>query len=161
MTMLPILTLQIRLAADAVYVRQIARDIAESLGFNGNDQTRIATAVSEIARNAWQYANGGEVSFVVVPGEVPVFQIRVWDAGPGITKAEYTPKHEDASGAGKGLTGASAIMDTFHVETAPGVGTAVIMGKVLPPRAVDWDASSLARLAAEIAERPPQTLSEE
>ncbi|MBC7808955.1 MAG: SpoIIE family protein phosphatase, partial [Akkermansiaceae bacterium] len=55
----------------------------------------------------------------------------------------------------------SAIMDTFHVETAPGVGTAVIMGKVLPPRTVDWDAPSLARVAAEIAERPPQTLSEE
>ena len=43
--------------------RQRARQIAALLGFDGQDQTRIATAVSEIARNAFRYAGGGKVEF--------------------------------------------------------------------------------------------------
>ena len=42
--------------------RQRARQIAGLLGFDAQDQTRIATAVSEIARNAHQYAGGGRVA---------------------------------------------------------------------------------------------------
>ena len=45
---------------DVVYARQRARLIAELLGFDRTDQTRISTAVSEIARNAYQYGGGGE-----------------------------------------------------------------------------------------------------
>ena len=41
--------------------RQRARDVAELLGFDRLEQTRIATAVSELARNAHRYAGGGEV----------------------------------------------------------------------------------------------------
>ena len=39
--------------------------IAGLLGFNSLEQTRIATAVSEIARNAFRYAGGGLVEFLV------------------------------------------------------------------------------------------------
>ena len=48
-----ILTLEIRLEVDVVLTRQRARQIAGLLGFPLLDQTRIATAASEIARNAW------------------------------------------------------------------------------------------------------------
>src|SRR5262245_63516479 len=48
----PIITLPIDSEGDVVTVRQRARRIAELLGFERQDQTRIATAVSEIARNA-------------------------------------------------------------------------------------------------------------
>ncbi len=161
MTTLPILMLQIRLAADAVYVRQMAGDIAESLGFNRNDRTRIATAVSEIARNAFQYAGGGDVSFGVVSGGTPALQIRVRDEGPGIRKGEHSTARPDPNGVGKGMAGASAIMDAFEVETAPGAGTTVTMGKLLPPHAPIWEADGLTRLADELAARPPQTLVEE
>jgi anti-sigma regulatory factor (Ser/Thr protein kinase) len=58
----------------------MAREIAEALEFQRSDQTRIATAVSEIARNVWQYAGGGEVFFELVPTD-KVFQIRVRDTG--------------------------------------------------------------------------------
>ncbi|MBC8138990.1 MAG: SpoIIE family protein phosphatase [Fibrella sp.] len=161
MTMLPILTLQIRLAADAVYVRQMARDIAESLGFDHNDQTRIATAVFEIVRNAWRYAGGGEVIFGVIPGKTPMFQIRVRDNGPGFSKAEHSAPRHDPSGVGKGMIGASTIMDSFDVDTAPGAGTTVIMGKVLPLHAAAWEAATLTHIAGELAARPPQSLVEE
>lgn len=149
----------IRLAADVVYVRQMAREIAESLEFHRNDQTRIATAVSEIARNAWQYAGGGEVFFELIP-EDQVFQIRVQDHGAGIDRTENVPTH-DGSAPGNGMTGASAIMDSFDIETGPGRGTTVTMGKMLPVPSVLWNAAGLTRIAADLAVRPPQTLVEE
>ena len=55
----------IRSERDLVYARQRTRLIAELLGFDRNDQTRLSTAVSEIARNAYLYAGGGEVEFFV------------------------------------------------------------------------------------------------
>jgi hypothetical protein len=50
---------------DVVAARQRARQIAAALGFDLTEQTRIATAVSEIARNAYAYAAGGRVSFEI------------------------------------------------------------------------------------------------
>ena len=44
----------IRYEHDVVLVRQKARTIAAALKFDAQDQTRIATAVSEIARNTFQ-----------------------------------------------------------------------------------------------------------
>ena len=57
--------------------REQARQIAGLLGFTLMDQTRIATAVSEIARNAFQYAGGGKVEFLIKSEPVPEFVIRV------------------------------------------------------------------------------------
>ena len=60
---LPIMSLEIRVEADVVLARQRARQIAALLGFTLLDQTRIATATSEIARNSVQYAGGGRIEF--------------------------------------------------------------------------------------------------
>ena len=65
---MPLLTLEVRLEPDIVLARQRARQIAGLLGFAQLDQTRIATATSEIARNAFQYAGGGRVEFLVELG---------------------------------------------------------------------------------------------
>ncbi len=69
---------------DVVVARQRARQIAELLGFDRQDQTRIATAVSEIARNAFRYAGGGRVEFAV-EGQTPpqVLLVRVSRRGAG------------------------------------------------------------------------------
>ena len=52
----PILTTELRTEHDVVLARQRARQVARLLGFDAQEQTRIATAVSEVARNAHQYA---------------------------------------------------------------------------------------------------------
>jgi len=52
----PIVTVPVESEGDVVAVRQRARRLAELLGFERQDQTRIATAVSELARNAFGYA---------------------------------------------------------------------------------------------------------
>jgi anti-sigma regulatory factor (Ser/Thr protein kinase) len=53
------MNLELRTEADIVLARQRARQIAALLGFAQLDQARIATATSEIARNAIQYGGGG------------------------------------------------------------------------------------------------------
>ena len=60
-----LLSMAIRYEQDVVAVRQKARQVAAAVGFDGQDQTRIATAISELARNAFMYARGGAVEFLV------------------------------------------------------------------------------------------------
>ena len=124
-----LLSMEIRLEHDVVLVRQRARQIAGLLGFDSQDQTRIATAVSEIARNAFQYAGGGKVEFMVE--EPPAFLIRVADHGPGIAdlQAILEGRYTSATGMGVGIVGARRLMDRFEIEAAPGAGTTVLLGQ--------------------------------
>lgn len=70
---------------DIVLVRKRTRRVAELLGFDRQDQTRITTAVSELARNAFEYAGGGQAEFRVRDdGSAHVFEIMIRDKGPGI-----------------------------------------------------------------------------
>ena len=79
-----LLTLAVHKFDDVVGARQRARQIAALLGFNIQDQTRIATAVSEIARNAYQYANGGTLRYEFKQQPLPTYSVIVSDKGPGI-----------------------------------------------------------------------------
>ena len=81
----PLLTLALRNEQDVVAVRQRARQIAAGLGFDGQDQVRVATAVSEIGRNAYTFAGGGTVEFQVdMKPPAPALVVKVSDGGPGI-----------------------------------------------------------------------------
>ena len=62
---LRLMTLDIRQEHDVVLCRQRARQLATAFGFDLQGQTRIATAVSEIVRNAFDYAKGGKIEFAV------------------------------------------------------------------------------------------------
>jgi anti-sigma regulatory factor (Ser/Thr protein kinase) len=80
-----ILMVTLQREQDVVFTRQQARQIAQLLGFDVQDQTRIATAVSEIARNALSYASGGQVEFNLEGQTRPqLLQVSVSDKGPGI-----------------------------------------------------------------------------
>ncbi len=65
----PIVTVPIENESDVVAVRQRAHRVADLLGFERQDQTRIATAVSELARNAYGYAGGGRAEFILDAGD--------------------------------------------------------------------------------------------
>ena len=133
----PLLTLEIRLEQDVVLARQRARQLARLLGFEPQDQTRLATAVSEIARNAFQYGGGGKIEFLVESLVSPALLIRVTDRGPGIKDlpaildGRVFVAHRDGSGAG----GVRRLMDRFTIESTAGAGTTVLLGKTLPRRA--------------------------
>ena len=82
---LPLLSVVLARESDVVAARQRARQLAALLRFDAQDQTRIATATSEIARNALRYARGGRVEFAIEGDNRPqALGIRVSDTGPGI-----------------------------------------------------------------------------
>src|SRR5580700_2400676 len=107
MPTIPILTLNIRHENDTVAARQRARQIARLSGFDAQDQTRIATAVSEIARNAFRYAGGGKIEYAIdhgVDGDaVAALAIRVADTGAGIADLERILEGRYRSSTGMGL----------------------------------------------------------
>lgn len=60
-----ILATAIRSETDVVTTRQRARQVAAAVGFDAQDQIRIATAISEVARNAFGYGGGGRAEFAI------------------------------------------------------------------------------------------------
>src|SRR3954468_18829462 len=99
-----ILTYSLNVQSDVVGARQRARQLAELLGFDGREQTRIATSVSEIARNAFRYAGGGRVEFEIEGETAPqLLVIRVSDEGPGIAHLDEVLDGTYRSGTGMGI----------------------------------------------------------
>lgn len=152
----PILTLEIRLEQDVVLARQRARQVAGLLGFDAAEQTRISTAASEIARNAFQYAGGGAVEFLAETEGTPALLIVVRDQGPGIADVRAILDGRDPSAGGQGLVGAKRLMDRFEVSRGPGGGAVVLMSRNLPRRGPRPSASHLARVADELARDAPR-----
>ncbi len=156
----PIKTMALRHDADLVIARQCARSIAEALGFDRQDPTRIATAVSEIARNAFLYAGGGEIAFTLDGEARPqVFTIRITDSGPGIADLDaiFAGRYRSSQGLGLGLVGAKRLMDRLDVETIAGQGTTVTMGKAVPNRngSGAWTVQELAAIASRVESCAP------
>lgn len=118
-----------------VLARQRARDLAVLLGFDAGAQTRIATAVSELARNARHYAGNGIVTFGV---DEQSLLIDVADTGPGIADLELVLSggYRSTTGLGQGLIGVRRLMDSFEIETGK-TGTRVEVSKRLPQKLPD------------------------
>jgi len=146
---------EIRFEQDVVHARRRARLIAEMLGFERKEQTRISTAVSEIARNAFQYGQGGATEFSV-EGAPPAqsLAIVVRDQGPGITNLDAILKGNYTSGTGLGLgiVGSQRLMDQCLVETRVGQGTTVTLRKLLPFGAPPVTPAVLRRVADALSE---------
>jgi serine/threonine-protein kinase RsbT len=117
--------------ADVVTARQRAREMAGELDLTPTDQTLLATAISEVARNITIYAKRGEVLLSVVRDDGGRKGIRVIarDQGPGIENLDLALRdgYTSGSGLGIGLPGARRLVDDFDIETAPGQGTKVTL----------------------------------
>ena len=117
--------------ADVVTARQQARAMASGLELTSTDQTLLATAISEVARNITAYAKRGEVQLKIVRDDHGRHGIRVIarDDGPGIENLELALQDGFTSGTGLGLglPGARRLVDEFDIETAPGRGTTVTL----------------------------------
>jgi signal transduction histidine kinase len=138
---------------DVVLARRRARQVAELLGFEPQDQSRLATAVSEIARNAFQYAGGGRAEFVLSDETPQQLVVRIADRGPGVARLAdvLDGRYVSPTGMGIGITGARRLMDRFEIECPPEGGTVVELGKYLPPRAGRVHRPRLAELSAKLA----------
>ena len=118
---------------DVVTARQRARELAAGLELTSTDQTLLATAISEVARNITTYAQRGEVLLSIVRDNGGREGIRVVarDRGPGIEDVDLAMQdgYTSGGGLGLGLPGARRLVDEFDIETAPSEGTTVTLVK--------------------------------
>ena len=118
--------------ADIVAARQKGRALAAELGFSSCDQTLIATAISEVARNIVTYAQSGEISLSILDQGGPQGILTIArDRGPGIPdiKQALQDGYSTAGSLGLGLPGAKRMMDEFEIASEPGKGTTIRMKK--------------------------------
>jgi signal transduction histidine kinase/DNA-binding response OmpR family regulator len=160
---LKLLTMEIRYEHDVVLARQRARSISAALKFDVQAQTRIATAVSEVVRNAFQYADGGSIDFEVDNGVDKMLLISVRDHGPGIPNLDeiFDGKYVSKTGMGIGMVGAKRLLDRFEVETKKGKGTQVTLGKVIPYKFTRLGEPELNSLLASLERKPSENPYEE
>ena len=159
---LNLLRMEIRREHDVVLARQRARQIAAAMKFDSQDQTRIATALSEIARNAFQYAGGGMVEFQLQKSPEAAIQISVSDQGRGIANIDQIldGKYVSPTGMGLGIIGAKRLMDIFSVNTSS-KGTTIVVGKKFPPKVPALGKKDLDSLLATLEVQSPQNAYEE
>lgn len=113
---------------DIVTARQAGREISRSMGFSLVDQTRITTAISELARNIVLYAGTGTITIRIInKGISSAIEIVAEDKGPGIANVGLALKDgfSTSGGLGAGLPGVRRLMDEFELTTAVGIGTTI------------------------------------
>jgi serine/threonine-protein kinase RsbT len=120
--------------SDIVTARQKGRALAAEIGFSSSEQTLIALAISEIARNIVSYARRGQMTVMRLEsaGRRGI-EIVAKDEGPGIPDIELAMRdgYSTARSLGVGLPGARRVMDDFDLTSKVGSGTQVTMRKWL------------------------------
>lgn len=113
---------------DIVLARQQVRKLTQELKFSLVDQTKMVTAASELARNAWIYGGGGVMHWKTLNDGLRVgLRLAFADQGPGIPNMELamTDGWTSGNGLGMGLTGAKRLVNEFEIESKVGAGTRV------------------------------------
>ena len=124
---------------DIVLVRQRARQVSNLLGYSQQDQVRIATAVSEVARGASQAGFGGRATFLIRDVERRQYLEVTIAAGSGA----QGPMPDDA------VVTAHRLMEECEVDEG-----AITMRKLLPPQ--PWVGTGrLSEIAAQLAKDSP------
>ena len=158
---LRILKLAVGSELDVVAARQRAREIAVHCNFAMQDQVRIATSVSELARNVHNYAQGGRVEFSIteVDGQ-QVLEIKIEDQGPGFDHLDDVlgGGYKSSTGKGLGILGARRLMDRFDIRTALGSGTQIIMHKLLPGECARLTAPMVGELGERLRAKIPESM---
>jgi serine/threonine-protein kinase RsbT len=119
--------LELRVSDDIIRARLSARDLLRAAGLGVMDQTRFATAVSELGRNAVRYAVGGECELTDLSDARQVrLQARVSDQGQGIADIELALRDgwSSSGSLGAGLPGTRRLVDVFDIQSSP-TGTCV------------------------------------
>ena len=118
--------------ADIFTAREEGRFLAARLGFSAWDQTMIASAISELARNILEFATGGWMALTPeTSGNRVGLVIVARDQGPGIADLAIAVAGggSPAKGPGFGLPGVNRLMDEFDIASELGKGTTVTAKK--------------------------------
>lgn len=122
-------TIPIERDEDVGRARQAVRAKTVELGFSLVEQTKMVTAVSELARNIIVHGGGrGEVIVEVLEeGLKRGLRVTFADQGPGIADVETALRdgYSTGSGLGLGLGGSKRLVNEFEIDSKPGEGTRI------------------------------------
>ena len=115
---------------DIATARLEAWSEAVRIGLSKFTAVKVATAVSELARNIVFYAGKGTVELRATEDERgPSLHIVASDKGPGIEPRKleeiWAGTYKSQRGMGKGLLAVKKLVTDFHLDTGPGKGTTV------------------------------------
>lgn len=116
-------SIPIRDSTDILRARSSARELAARLKLGSADQTRLATAVSELTRNVLQYAGEGTCAIRNASDDHQIcIRVIVEDHGPGIADIHLALRdgYSTGGGLGAGLPGVQRLMDEFQINSQPG-----------------------------------------
>lgn len=125
-------TINIEQESDIVTARQVGRNMSKLFGFGAITQSRIATSISELARNIYLYAGTGTITISPIEREGMIgLQITANDSGPGIPdiRQALDDGYSTSGALGAGLPGVRRMMDEFEIHSTLGEGTRVVVVK--------------------------------
>ncbi len=114
------------------------REMAQQIGFDAIDSTRIEIAILELTRNILAHAGKGELVLEPVAATTPPNQrglvLSAYDQGPGIADVQLALQdgYSTTNTLGSGLPSVHRLMDEMQIESQLGVGTTVRAVKWLP-----------------------------
>ncbi len=117
---------------EVVLLRNRVKEYATKIKMGLVNQTKLITAVSELARNMLRYAGGGEVILeVVTRGRENGVRMQFMDKGPGIADIGLAMKdgYSTAKSMGLGLPGAKRLVSEFNLTSEVNKGTTVTIIK--------------------------------
>lgn len=130
-----ILEVNINTEWDIITARQIARETSKNIGFDTVNQARIVTAISEIAKNIFLYAQAGQIIIKKIENAKNLdekgISITAIDNGPGIPDIKSVLDESNTKGLGAGLPGVKRLMDSLEIQSEIGKGTKVHIEKWL------------------------------
>ena len=157
-------TVVINYEDDVVTARQRARQVARLLGFDGQDQTRISTAVSEVARLFVNRRTSSHVEFVLEGGTAPqVLLVRIGrPQGPSSQPAKgstdtisSSPQWETA------MISARRLVDQCEIRIDSPPDPIIWLKKILAKRNGLFSPRDLDRITKQIGRFEPQNPIEE
>jgi len=141
----PLLRVRVRVEQDVFLVRQLGREVARLIGLETQDQTRLATALSEVGRLMLVVGQDTSVTFTASPIQVPALWVEMSHLVPG-----------DATRLAPELEQVGRLVDTMEVGD-DGTGTVVRMSRRLPPSAPPLTPDRMAEIRAGLAGHVPGT----
>ncbi|WP_203729700.1 sensor histidine kinase [Paractinoplanes durhamensis] len=137
--------MRLRVEQDVFVVRQMGREVARAVGMEQQDQTRLATALSEVGRVMLTFGHGADVTFEAVPSGVPTLRVKVVNSHPG-----------DAAEVRMQLGQVGRLVDTLEVSDDE-AGTVVGMARRLPASVPRLTPERMDDIRAGLAQHVPGT----
>ena len=141
----PLMRMRLRAEQDVFVVRQLGREVARAVGLEQQDQTRVATALSEVGRVMLAAGPDADVEFTAEPNGVPMLRVAVGNPRPG-GAAEISAQ----------LVQVGGLVDTLEVGDGE-TGTVVRMARRLPAGAPRLTPARMDEIRAGLAQHVPGT----